>query len=207
MNFNELKIILLILLFVITIILIRGQKRTKVNKGEKEVIVVLSEIKGYKLLNNIMIKRGTKTSQIDHILIGKKGIFVIETKDYSGVILGGDYDANWTQSLMGHNNYFYNPIRQNYGHVKALEEILEIDEIFIPLIVFTNKSNIKKLNTKSNIIQVKKLKKFIKRYKSDYKLSKKDIDNFFNKIKSKNINSSRELKKHIKRINKEIKSK
>ena len=86
---------------------------------------------------------------------------------------------------MGHNNYFYNPIRQNYGHVKALEEILDIDEIFIPLIIFTNKSNIKHLNTVNNVIQIKKLKKFIKKYKSNYKLSKRYIDNLYNKIKRK----------------------
>ncbi|WP_300381861.1 nuclease-related domain-containing protein [Clostridium sp.] len=207
MNFDKLKIIILILLFFIIIILIKRKKKYKLNKGEEEVIEVLSEIKGYKLLNNIMIRRGAKTSQIDHILIGKKGVFVIETKDYSGIILGGDYDTNWTQILMGHNNNFYNPIRQNYGHVKALEEIININEIFIPLIVFTNKSNIKNLDTVNNVIQIKKLRKFIKKYKSNYKLSKKDIDGLYNKIKNKNINSNKEYKNHIKRVNKHIKDK
>lgn len=208
MNSDKLKIsILIILLFILLILLKKRKKQSIINSGEKEVINVLSKIKGYKLLNNIMIKRGTKTSQIDHILIGKKGIFVIETKDYSGVITGGDYDVNWTQTLMAHNNYFYNPIRQNYGHVKALEEVLNIDEIFIPLIVFTNKSNIKNLNTVNNVIQLKKLKNFIRKYKSNYKLSKKDIEEFYNKISSKNIKSNREFKKHVKRINKEIRSK
>ena len=209
MNFDKLKIsiILILIVFIILLILIKRKKKSIINRGEDEVIKVLSQIKGYKLLNNIMIKRGRKTSQIDHILIGKKGIFVIETKDYSGVILGGDYDVNWTQKLMGHTNYFYNPIRQNYGHVKALEEILDIDKIFIPLIVFTNKSNIKNLETVNNVIQLKTLKKFIKKYKSNYKLNKRDIESFYNKINSKNIKSNRALKKHIKRINKEIKAK
>lgn len=201
------SILLIFLMIIILIILIKRRKKSIINRGEEEVINVLSQIKGYKLLNNILVKRGTKTSQIDHILIGKKGIFVIETKDYSGVISGGDYDVNWTQSLMGHKNLFYNPIRQNYGHVKALEEILNINEIFISVIVFTNKSNIKNLNTVNNVIQVKRLKRFIRKYKSNYKLSKKDIEGLYNKINSKNIKSNRELKKHIKRINKKIERK
>ena len=36
--------------------------------------------KEYKILNNIMIKVNNSTHQIDHIVVSKYGIFVIETK-------------------------------------------------------------------------------------------------------------------------------
>ena len=85
---NTQKIIIVILLaLVIAVILIRKAKsKYELNLGEKEVNQVLSKLKGYKLLSDILIKRENGSSQIDHILIGKKGIFVIETKDYSGSI-------------------------------------------------------------------------------------------------------------------------
>ena len=121
---NTQKIIIVILLaLVIAVILIRKAKsKHELNLGEKEVNQVLSKLKGYKLLSDILIKRENGSSQIDHILIGKKGIFVIETKDYSGSIYGEQYSKYWIQIINRNKNEFYNPIRQNYGHIKALEE-------------------------------------------------------------------------------------
>ncbi|GAA0751097.1 hypothetical protein [Clostridium sartagoforme] len=52
------------------------------------------------------------------------------------------------------------------------------------------------------MIQLKKLKKFIKRYSSDIKISKEEIEEIYNLVKRANINSTRERKKHVKRIRK-----
>ena len=55
-------------------------------------------------------------------------IFSVETKQYNGYITGSKYDKNWVRHA-GKNKYYYtNPIRQNYGHCKALAELLNIDE-------------------------------------------------------------------------------
>ena len=196
--------ILLILLILIIILISINRKRKKINPGEKEVKDILSRIKGYKLLNDIMIKSNNGTSQIDHILIGKKGIFVIETKDYSGMIYGDEYSREWTQVINSKKNKFYNPIRQNYGHIKTLEKYIDRKNIFISIIVFTNKSTLKKIETDTPVIQVKKLKRFIRKYKSNNMLTKEEIDNMYNLIKKNNINSKRERKKHVKRISRII---
>lgn len=196
--------ILLILLILIIILISINRKRKKINPGEKEVKDILSRIKGYKLLNDIMIKSNNGTSQIDHILIGKKGIFVIETKDYSGMIYGDEYSREWTQVINSKKNKFYNPIRQNYGHIKTLEKYIDRKNIFISIIVFTNKSTLKKIETDTPVIQVKKLKRFIRKYKSNNMLTKEEIDNMYNLIKKNNINSNRERKKHVKRISRII---
>ncbi len=196
--------ILLILLILIIILISINRKRKKINPGEKEVKDILSRIKGYKLLNDIMIKSNNGTSQIDHILIGKKGIFVIETKDYSGMIYGDEYSREWTQVINSKKNKFYNPIRQNYGHIKTLEKYIDRKNIFISIIVFTNKSTLKKIETDTPVIQVKKLKRFIRKYKSNNMLTKEEIDNMYNLIKKNNINTNRERKKHVKRISRII---
>lgn len=196
------KIVIIAVLILLIIIIKKRRKVNRINIGEEEVNKVLNKIKGYKLLSDIMIKGERGTSQIDHILIGQKGIFVIETKDYSGLIYGDEYSKYWTQIINRSSNQFYNPIRQNYGHVKSLERCIKRKGIFISLVVFTNKSKLKKVKTETPVLQINKLKRFIKRYKSDVILSKKEIDEIYTCIRKCNIESSRARKKHVKRINK-----
>lgn len=66
------------------------------------------------------------TTQIDHILVSKYGLFVIETKNMKGWIFGGEHQKQWTQQNFKQKHQFQNPLHQNYRHIKALEEILEV---------------------------------------------------------------------------------
>ena len=204
MNIQKISFLLIVLLLIIVLIIKKANKKVNQNQGEIEVNKVLEKIKGARLLEDVMVKRSKGTSQIDHILITKKGIFVIETKDFSGKIIGEEDSKFWLQKLRVKENYFYSPIKQNYGHVKAVEEIIKRRNICISLIVFTNKSNIKKIKSETDVIQLKNLKKFIRRYKTDVKLSKAEIERIYKDLKRKDINSKRAIKKHIKTIRKNI---
>lgn len=105
---------------------VRGRLRRLCREGE------------YRLLNDIYISACGRESQIDHILIGKAGVFVIETKNYGGRITGGERDAEWTQHL-GSEYTFYNPVRQNWGHIRALKNLLDgicPDYCFHSVVVF-----------------------------------------------------------------------
>jgi len=66
------------------------------------------------------------TTQIDHIVVSKHGVFVIETKNMKGWIFGSENQKQWTQQIYKKKNQFQNPLYQNYRHTKALEEILEL---------------------------------------------------------------------------------
>ena len=79
--------------------------------------------------------------------------------------------------------------------------MLDRKDIFISLIVFTNKSNIK-IKAEVPVIQLKKLKKYIRKYKSDITLSKDEVSEIYNIINKKNIISNRAIKKHVKRLRK-----
>lgn len=89
----------------------------------------------YTILNNIMLSDDFGTHQIDHIVLSNYGIFVIETKNYYGLIKGRDHDKNWCQFLGKRKYYFLNPIHQNYGHIKALSNLLNLDEKYLYLFV------------------------------------------------------------------------
>lgn len=63
-------------------------------------------------------------TQIDLVLATKVGLIVFEVKDYGGWIFGKGNQNQWTQVLAyGRDKYrFYNLVRQNDGHIRALRE-------------------------------------------------------------------------------------
>ena len=198
---NPILIILLILYILLKIFYpkIRGYM------GEFWVKLELNKLskKEYIILNDIMLEDQNGTHQIDHIVISKYGIFVIETKNYYGMIVGDEYQVNWTQYL-GKNKYsFKNPIHQNYGHIKVLQEILKLgNNVFIPIVCFSNQAKIK-VKSKSIVIQLNHLIEIIKKfYKVELAI---DIKLIANKIETLNIKDKEKRRKHINNIKEKLK--
>lgn len=80
----------------------------------------------YRELNNVTIPTPDGTTQIDHVIVSRYGIFVIEAKNMNGWIFGDEKSAQWTQSFPGGKFKFQNPLRQNYRHTKCLAEFLGV---------------------------------------------------------------------------------
>lgn len=102
------------------------------------------------VIHNLLLQdENGKTSQTDHVVINSEGVFVIETKNYSGRIYGNDSQREWTQVLNYGKvkNHFYSPVRQNYTHVCRIKEIIP-DGIPIYSIVVFVKGNISYINSK-----------------------------------------------------------
>ena len=99
----------------------------------------------YHLMNHLTLSLKDGTTQIDHILISRFGIYVIETKDYKGWIFANPKQATWTQVLFKSKFKFQNPIFQNLRHIRAVEELLD----FLPsgaiksAVVFTGDAEFK----------------------------------------------------------------
>jgi len=79
----------------------------------------------YHLLNHITLSFEGWTTQIDHILISRFGVFVIETKNYSGWIFANARYETWTQVIYRVKSRFQNPIFQNRRHVRAVQALLD----------------------------------------------------------------------------------
>lgn len=80
----------------------------------------------YKTFTNVTIKLPHgKTSQIDHIVVSPQGIFVIETKNYKGLLSAGGKGNYWKQSLGRRSFTFYSPVKQNNGHISSLKFMLK----------------------------------------------------------------------------------
>jgi predicted RNA-binding Zn-ribbon protein involved in translation (DUF1610 family) len=135
-------IVVVIIIVVLCVVVLRFSKSTK-TKGKKGVLLVELNLgrnipnEKY-IINNLLFYNDGKSHQIDHIIICKKGIFVVETKNYSGQIYGQDNQREWTQVLAyGRKKHqFYNPILQNKSHIYSLSKIIGRKDCFISIIVF-----------------------------------------------------------------------
>jgi restriction system protein len=107
--------------------------------------VLFLDPKEYHSFNNIIIDIGSRTTQIDHIIASKYGVFVIETKNKDGWIFGNQSDPQWTQVFNKYTKYqFQNPLSQNSLHTKSVAEVIGIDHNKIhSVVVFWGKCEFK----------------------------------------------------------------
>lgn len=116
--------------------------------GEYQTFLMLEKLDGYhKLLTNVYIpKEDGTTTEIDLIMIAESGVYVFESKNYSGWIFGNNRQKEWVQTLpRGKKYHFYNPVWQNDGHIEALESIVKMNhpKLFKSYIIFSERCELK----------------------------------------------------------------
>lgn len=98
----------------------------------------------YHLIKDVTLPTEDGTTQIDHIIVSKFGIFVVETKNMKGWIFGSANQKQWTQKIFKHSSKFQNPLYQNYKHIKTLESCLSTKkESIFSVIIFIGDSTFK----------------------------------------------------------------
>ena len=121
----------LIIIAVILIIILAAylkKPETRGKRGENKVKWVIGgtiENEQY-VINDLILSTNSSSSQIDHVVINPRGVFVIETKNYSGEIYGSENQREWTQVLAYGKvkNKVYNPIKQNATHIYNVKKII-----------------------------------------------------------------------------------
>lgn len=75
------------------------------------------------VFRNLVLYSGhnTKYTEIDMVIVSPYGIFCVEFKNHAGVIIGDKKRKYWMQYKYKSSSRFYNPLHQNYKHIKALE--------------------------------------------------------------------------------------
>lgn len=132
--------------------------------GEALIFFELEKLPMYsKIMANLYIPTEDGTTEIDVLYISSSGIYVIESKNYSGWIFGDEKARNWTAVLFKTKNKFLNPIWQNKKHIKYLSKVL-VDVQLRSLIVFSERCELKKVNVEEGlVIKRGKLRKLILR--------------------------------------------
>lgn len=100
--------VVLIIFFLLIILSNFYKSKIKGIIGEKTVSSILNLLdkSEYKIINDVVLKAGNTTTQIDHLVISNFGIFVIETKNYKGWILGYENSEYWTQVIFKRKEKF-----------------------------------------------------------------------------------------------------
>lgn len=121
-----------VVIFVILIYFGRWFTNRPAYKGsvaEKRVSATLGYLLNpdeYRVYNDLTLPTRGGTTQIDHVVLSRFGVFVIETKNMQGWIFGNAEQAQWTQVIYGKKTKIPNPLRQNFKHVKAVQELTAI---------------------------------------------------------------------------------
>lgn len=129
-----------------------------------------------------------ETTEIDLIMIHYSGIYVVESKNYSGWIFGSTYREMWTQTLpngrKARKERFLNPVIQNQGHIRWLKKVIGETYPIISLIVFSDRCTFKDVDVcceDTYVIKRQKVWPTILKLKNDRKeLSEEQINHLYN---------------------------
>lgn len=179
--------------------------RVKGFLGELGVRLALKRLnkEQFYVLHNLTLSDGQKTSQIDHIIIGRNGIFVVETKNYQGWIFGSESNATWTQTIYKSKKRFPNPLRQNYGHIKMLQHHLPgYKHPMISLINFTSNATLKTIDVHSPYIHVLQTGGLICTIRSynETVLTREAAQAYAEHLEKQNIKDKKIKKQHVQTI-------
>lgn len=179
-TFNLIGLILAVLgFFIFYVGYNRGYSWIKGDKGEKIVSKYLEDLpSGYFTFNDVTIPGGK--GNFDHIVIGPTGIFLIETKNYSGFfkIYGNDWYGSSSGQKMKRN-----PGNQVRLNALDLSKFLNKElgrKIWITGVVVLIKNNFKIINKPKyySVVGAKKLTQFI--LKNNKKIDKESVNNIVN---------------------------
>ena len=186
--------------------------RDKGRKGEYFTYRSLTALPGYKkfLFNCYLPKNDGATTELDIILLHESGIYIFESKNYSGWIFGSENQQQWTQSLpagrgKSHKEHFLNPIIQNKVHLKWLREFIGKELPMFSYIIFSDRCTLKNVTLTSEAHHV------INRYdilaavkqntiRVEKALSAQDIDDLYNSLYPLTQTKEEDRLKHIENI-------
>lgn len=198
---------------------IRGEKRvdevlSKLNSAVSEDLAGLSP--EYHILDDVILKTDRGTTQIDHIIVSRYGIFTIETKNYRGDIYGDDKRKEWTQLIVTDVTYarkwyktytyvtknrFYNPVKQSLGHaIEIKKHLSDFPNLWIvPIVVFAGEATLANVESKYDVIYLKDLRRTIMKYNKEV-LSDYDVSKIIKTLKSDNVRENIKDREHVKNI-------
>lgn len=206
---NELLIIILFALGIYLYLVFRLNKRNKRgDRGELRVARRLRKLKGeeYVVLNDLLLETKRGSSQIDHIVISRYGIFVIETKNYSGWIHGHENSEYWTQSIYKQKTKFRNPIKQNWSHIYALKDVLSDykQATYHPIIVFTGRAELKNIESSIPVIYDHQIIRVIKDQIRRPNLSYEQIRGIAVRLSEVNIQNRKARRQHVRQVKNQV---
>ena len=189
----------------------------KGKEGENRVHNILLQLPDdYVILDDVVLKTDRGTTQIDHVVVSRYGVFAIETKNYRGEIYGDDNRKEWTQMIITDvtytrelwktytyvtKNHFYNPVKQSLAHSIAIKNLLSQWSALkiVPIVVFTGSAVLKDVDSSYEVIYDFDLIDTIQAYRTIY-LSDSDVQKVVDILLQKDVSEYVDIKTHVNNI-------
>ena len=210
-------VIILIAIGLIAFGLWYNSPKQKGKRGEIRVHDILMQLPDeYHLMDDVVLKTEKGTTQIDHIVVSKYGVFAIETKNYRGEIYGDDNRQQWTQIIVTEvtfakkwwktytyvtKNHFYNPVKQSLGHSYVIKKSLsKWPHLKVtPIVVFAGNANLCNVKSSNLVIYDSDLITTIQNFRIVY-LSDADVQSVINQLTEKNVKGLIDDKTHVRNV-------
>ena len=175
--------------------------------GEKRVASFLEDLdcEEYRVYNDLLIRNGNYTTQVDHIVISRYGVFVLETKNVHGKVYGGGNAEFWKQYLpdTGYKRYGFtqehqlrNPIWQNDGHIKTLRRLVFGNDVPVyGIVVFPSDTDIN-VTAKQPVLNMYNVVPYIKQYRENI-LSSEQMSYYRRRLLEVITTSEYDRKEHL----------
>lgn len=175
--------------------------------GEGLTFMQLEQLECYsKILTNVYLPTEDGTTEVDLLYITNKGIYAIESKNYSGWIFGDENSKYWTMVLYKYRKKFLNPIWQNKKHIKYLKQYISYP--ITSLIVFSERCQLKKIKVVGENVKVFRRNKLVKYIEQEYEkndmISNEEINKIYTKLKKYCLVSDELKQQHINQIKNRI---
>jgi len=167
-------IILTLLFFVALLVFAIWSKRTYARRRgdwtESKVAKQLAKLPKdeYIVLNDLMLPTSYGTTQIDHVVLSLYGVYVIETKNYTGTLIGNEKTEQWEQNINGFMYKTANALRQNKAHISAVRSHASV-QANVPIhniVVFANATKFDIFHEEGKVIYINDLIPTIMRLRS-----------------------------------------
>lgn len=179
--------------------------------GEREVSSYLADLEceEYQVFNDLLLRNGNYTTQIDHIILSRYGVFVIETKNVHGKVYGSGNAEFWKQYLpdWGYKRYgitqehqLRNPIWQNAGHIKTLRRLVFDNDIPIyGIVVFPYDTDLY-VTAEQQVLKMWQVVPYVKRFR-DRVLSAEQVGFYRRRILEVISTAESDRKQHLDNVN------
>lgn len=178
----------------------RGPARTKGMKGEELVAAKLAEpgwrrVKGLCLRNLYLPAGDSGTTEVDLIYLTRRGIYVLESKNYTGRIAGAEDWPEWTATVTVGRNWLgqprtekhtlYNPIWQNAGHIRALRALVGEDVPLWSVIVFSGRCRLAEISwdrEDTAVCRIEELPRVLRKMGQSGALSRREVQDLHDRL-------------------------
>jgi len=179
--------------------------------GERAVSSYLTDLEceEYQVFNDLLLREGNYTAQIDHIILSRYGVFVIETKNVHGKVYGSGNAEFWKQYLpdRGYKRYgstqehqLRNPLWQNADHIKSLRRLVFNRDIpILGIVVFPYETSLY-VTAELPVLKMWQVVPYIKQYR-DKVLTMEQVNFYRRRLLEAISTTESDRKRHLDNVN------